>query len=258
MPQKSFLSNFFQKASNKMMRMAKKIEYSQLNLDVFQHIDSLTTIENLLEFHTPINICDIGANAGDWTHVLHQLNPHLTHVVLFEPQTKYQKTLQSLSMPGVTKKIYQCALGDREDILNIKGGSASASLLDATDTQSLYFPDSVKNETERVEIKVLDRIYERDNLPIPDLIKLDVQGFELNVLKGAISILSQCKYLVIELSFQEFYQEQPSLWEILKFLQELDYTIVGKGFEWRSLKNPAQILQMDAIFMNAKLINSQN
>jgi hypothetical protein len=104
-----------------------------------------------------------------------------------------------------------------------------------------------------VEIQLLDEIYAQDNLPTPDLIKLDVQGFELNVLKGGINTLRKTKYLVIELSFRQFYKNQPSIWEIFKFLQENNFIMIGKGFEWISPKQPSEILQMDAIFMNNNL-----
>jgi FkbM family methyltransferase len=210
----------------------------------------------LLKFIEPKYLCDIGANAGNWTYVLSQMSPTLEHVVFFEPQSQYQEKLQSLSLPGVSKVIYHCGLGEREDKLLIKGGTASASFLDS-EQQNKYFPNSIsqnQQDMEEVEIRILDAIYASDNLPIPDVIKLDVQGFELEVLKGSMNLLKKSKYLVIELSFRQFYREQPYLWEIIKLLEENKYIMVGKGFEWRYHENRSEILQMDAIFKNTDVM----
>jgi FkbM family methyltransferase len=177
-------------------------------------------------------------------------------VVFFEPQSQYQEKLQSLSLPGVSKVIYHCGLGEREDKLLIKGGTSSASFLDSEE-QNKYFPNSIsqnQQDMEEVEIRTLDAIYANDNLPIPDVIKLDVQGFELEVLKGSMNLLKKSKYLVIELSFRQFYREQPYLWEIIKLLEENKYIMVGKGFEWRYHENLSEILQMDAIFKNTDVM----
>ncbi|MBE9090125.1 FkbM family methyltransferase [Microcystis aeruginosa LEGE 11464] len=198
----------------------------------------------------------MGANAGNWTYVLSQMSPTLEHVVFFEPQSQYQEKLQSLSLPGVSKVIYHCGLGEKEDKLLIKGGTSSASFLDSEE-QNKYFPNSIsqnQQDMEEVEIRTLDAIYANDNLPIPDVIKLDVQGFELEVLKGSMNLLKKSKYLVIELSFRQFYREQPYLWEIIKLLEENKYIMVGKGFEWRYHENPSEILQMDAIFKNTDVM----
>lgn len=238
--------------SNKLLLLSKRIDYFGCESEIFKHIDCLETIDALLKLTQPRYICDIGANAGHWTYVLQQVNPRLEHVVLFEPQQKYQQDLQKLSLPGVKKIIYPCGLGAKKERLSLKGGTASASFLPA-DQQFDFFPNSLDNEAEEVEIRLLDEIYENESLPTPDLIKIDVQGFELSVLNGGRMTLRKSSYLVIELSLRQFYKDQPSLWQILKFLEDNHFVMVGRGFEWRSWTNPAEIVQFDAIFMNNKL-----
>jgi FkbM family methyltransferase len=242
----------FNRLSLECERISKKLEYSGCDENIFQYTDCFVTIDTLIKLTKPKYLCDIGANNGLWAYVLQQMNPNLEHIVFFEPQTQYQEKLQKLSFPNITKVIYPCGLGDQKEELAIKGGTASASFFDV-EQQTEYFPDSLSDKQESVEIHLLDEIYAQDNLPTPDLIKLDVQGFELNVLKGGINTLRKTKYLVIELSFRQFYKNQPSIWEIFKFLQENNFIMIGKGFEWRSPKQPSEILQMDAIFMNNNL-----
>lgn len=128
---------------------------------------------------------------------MRQLNAKLESVVMFEPQSKLIGHLKSRRLDGVKKVIYQCALGDREQQLTHMGGTASASLYETANNQLHYFPNSTNQESELVEVKVLDEVYKEDGLEYPDLIKMDVQGYELNILKGARNVLAHARYLVI-------------------------------------------------------------
>jgi FkbM family methyltransferase len=178
------------------------------------------------------------------------MNPNLRHVVLFEPQAKYQRQLCELSLPGVDKILYQCGLGERRQTLAIRGGTASASFLDS-DQQSDIFPGSFDGDKEElVEVYSLDSIYQRDQLPVPELVKLDVQGFELSVLQGGVELIRRVKYLVVELSFRPFYKGQPSAWQLLKFLDENNFVMVGQGYIATSWAHPKEMVQFDAIFRN--------
>ncbi|MBW4496550.1 MAG: FkbM family methyltransferase [Oscillatoria princeps RMCB-10] len=249
-----FIPELLKTISVKLRNLSIKSEFYYADPAIFGEPSCFETIYALTRLYKPQYLLDIGAHSGRWAYSLHQLNPELKHVVFFEPQTCLQKKLQSLSLPGVSKAIYKCGLGEREEVLTLKGGSPSASFLDASEIQNQCFPNSILDESEQVKIKILDKIYERDKLPYPDLIKLDVQGFELNVLKGGINILSKSKYLVIELSYRQFYKEQPALWEVLKFLQDNNYTLVARGHEFRSGQNYVELLQMDGIFINTALV----
>lgn len=249
------ISKGIEKLSQKLFTLSKRIEYFGLDSAIFKYRDCFETIDVLLKLYKPEYLCDVGANSGNWAYVLHQMNPNLQHVVFFEPQRKFYQQLQDISLPGVSTVIYPYGLGEKEETLTIEGGTSSASFLKSTDAQNFYFPNSLQSESESVEIKVLDKIYQNDGLPNPDLIKLDVQGFELNVLRGGINTVLKAKCLVVELSFRQFYRNQPSVWEVFKFLEENGYLMIAKGYEWKSVHNRAELLQMDGIFLNKRFIN---
>lgn len=232
----------------------EKRAYKDFDQSIFKYRDCFETVRVLTQFIKPKYLCDIGAYTGKWSYVMHKMNPELEHAVLFEPQKKFQEELRSLTLGDVKKIIYTCGLGDKEDLLSINGGTSSASILGGAALQTHYFPNSLREEKEEIEIKVLDKIYSEDRLPYPDVMKIDVQGYELNVLKGARHTLSKTKYLVIELSFREFYIGQPPLSEILQFLERNHFIMISHGFELRSSKSPLEILQMDGIFVNTKLV----
>jgi FkbM family methyltransferase len=236
-------------------RLKRWADHRQINAvddEIFKFEDCLATVRTINKFFKATRLCDIGAYKGHWSFVMHQLNPQMESVVMFEPQAKLIDHLQRRQLVGVKKKIYQCALGDREHQLFLMGGTASASLYEAANNQHRYFPGSTRQEGELVEVKVLDDVYRKDGLEYPDLIKMDVQGYELNVLRGGRNVLAHARYVVIELSLREFYKGQPPLWELLRFLDEEQYVMVDYGYELRSSTSPFELLQFDAVFTNKR------
>lgn len=232
--------------------LAERLLIGKVDKEIFNYSDCLTTVRKINSYYKASRLCDIGAYKGNWSFVMHQLNPDLESIVMFEPQELLIESLRKQKLKNVEKNIYHCALGNKNGQLTLKGGTSSASLYESSNNQNYYFPGSINQEAELVEVKVLDEIYETDGLDFPDLIKMDVQGYELNVLKGAVNVLNNARYLVIELGLREFYKGQPPIWELFKYLEDSQYMMIDHGFELRSPNSPHELLQFDAIFVNKR------
>jgi len=241
--------NLRKAASHWLHDWSLRLAEPRANPKVLQFRDCMETVRAMLALYRPTHLLDIGAHVGNWTWVLRELHPALASAVMIEPQAKRQATLQSLELPGVRKTVLHCALGAAAGASTLTGGTASASLLRPAREQTEFFPGSVRDEQERVEVRTLDALYADQHLPRPDLIKLDVQGGELAVLEGGRATLAGAQCLVVELSLRRFYEGQPPLWELLRFIEQAGFELVGRGFEWRSEKNPAELLQVDGIFL---------
>ena len=66
-----------------------------------------------------------------------------------------------------------------------------------------------------VEVKPLDFFLSSGRIPQPDLIKADVQGFELEVLKGAVQCLARVELLLIEVSYRQVYESAPLAHDVI-------------------------------------------
>jgi len=99
---------------------------------------------------------------------------------------------------------------------------------------------------ETVAIVPLDLLAVREKLPPPDLLKLDVQGYELEVLRGGEACLRHARAVLCEVSFKTSYSGQPLFADVVSFLNERGFTLHGLG---ESTALGAPLVQTDALFV---------
>jgi hypothetical protein len=92
--------------------------------------------------------------------------------------------------------------------------------LDAT----FLFNDSHKVNKRSI---TLDTVIKQKGFPLPDLIKMDVQGAELDVLKGASETLKYCKHLILELQHVEYNTGAPLKNEVVEYLKSLGFLLAN-------------------------------
>jgi FkbM family methyltransferase len=146
------------------------------------------------------------------------------------------------------------AIGDREGeiTINIAGNSQSSSVLQMLDAHVKAAPESAYCGSEIVKLSRLDTLAKKyinsDQQSI--FLKIDVQGFERQVLEGAAQILPLVKGIQVELSLVPLYRDQLLFEEMLETLRKLGYDLyaVIPGF---IDKETGRLLQMDGIFFKA-------
>jgi FkbM family methyltransferase len=208
------------------------------------HIDSLELLQ-LLEAKPPRVIYDIGACYGTWTVLVKSIFPD-ADVHAFEPLRELRDRFAqaTASLKNVTH--HQIALGATPGIATMELASFldASSLLRMTQVQTQEF-NAQPAGTAEVSIERLDDYVRQNKLTKPDLIKLDVQGYELEVLRGAEECLANASAVISEVSFAEFYKDQCLFEEIVSFLAARGYRTHAFG---ASTKIGGRILQTDALF----------
>lgn len=209
----------------KRLSKLKKTVASKLKLG---HIDSLELLE-LLQPEPPSVIYDIGANVGTWTLLAKSLFPH-SNIHAFEPLVIHFESFER-ELDGIPSiHLHKVALGAHPCTLNMQVTSFSdaSSLLEIAKPSYEVF-GLTKDREELVEVTLLDDYAIKNDLPLPDLMKLDIQGYELEALKGAINCLNHAKYLIIEVSFLEFYHGQPLYHDVMAFLNQYNFYLYALG-----------------------------
>ena len=183
-------------------------------------IDSLELLEMLKSENIEV-IYDVGANVGTW-FLLADAVLSARHIEAFEPIRQFYE-LYEKNLSGTTSaRLHKFALGTEKRQAVINFASDSSSLLELGTLQKEYFGTEKKSEL-TIDVVRLDDYAAELNLPKPDLIKLDIQGYELEALKGATVLLKTCRYIICEVSFVEFYVGQPLFHEIASFLAEHNF-----------------------------------
>jgi hypothetical protein len=102
------------------------------------------------------------------------------------------------------------------------------------------FPNTYKDRSELVFEDTLESALGPHEIFEPSLLKIDVQGYELEVLKGSLLSLSKFTYVYCECSYLPLYEGQPLASDIVKFMME-------QGFELDGVYNTCHTKQGDAI-----------
>ena len=114
--------------------------------------------------------------------------------------------------------------------------------------QSQLFPGTEEKEERKVTVRRLDTILCRDDIEQPALLKIDVQGFEKDVLEGCKTLLPCFSYVYVECSFVELYSGQALAHEIISFLSGFGFTLSGIYNPYYDRKGIA--IQGDFLFEN--------
>ena len=208
----------------------------------------LPTVDHLPMFRavSPDGILDVGANRGQFALACAAFLPDVP-VNSFEPILSeariYRKSLSSQSQV----KLHQFALGDRSGtaVIHLSARRDSSSLLPIGPGQTGIFPETAEVGTQEIPVKRLDELPEIWAPFRSLLLKIDVQGFELAVLKGAGAALGHCRYVYCECSEIELYSGQALASDIHLFLSE-------RGFRPVMKLNPTyakgELVQADHLF----------
>lgn len=194
-------------------------------------------------------ILDIGANEGQFIEKISMILPS-TYIYSFEPLKQPFEKLKNNTSRYSNITVFNFALGDveRESVINRNDYSPSSSLLELTDLHKKAFPITEKVTEEKIQVKILDSVAPNLNLKKKIFMKIDVQGYELNVLRGAERMLSDVDIILTETSFYELYKDQPLFGDVYKFLCDRGFKYFG-GFEQLNDERDGRILQADSIFI---------
>lgn len=194
-------------------------------------------------------VIDIGANYGQFALMINQIIPD-ADIYSFEPVYDSFKKLTENVKHIRNIKCFNFALGDsnNKSIIYHNEFSASSSLLKIGAVHIKAFPHTKNYFEEEIEVKTFDSLESQILFNPRVLMKIDVQGYELNVLCGAMALLEKVDIIIIETSFYELYEKQPLFNDIYNFLSKRGFFFYG-NLEQSIDKYDGKILQADSIFI---------
>ena len=170
----------------------------------------------------PKVIFDCGASVGYWSWEVAKLFPGCQLAAIEPNELIIPKTKELLNKMAVKPIIEQCAIGSENGtaFLNVwdnpetsMGGSSLKTHVQGDPAQKL-----------EVKLKKLDTISDEHNIQ-PDLIKLDLQGYELEALRGATQLLTSTEAFIIEFGCLPAYEERTTPYDLFSIMYDNDYCL---------------------------------
>ena len=197
-----------------------------------------------LDFRTVI---DGGANVGQFARAAPEIDPHAT-VISFEASPDVAETLRRNLSDRPQVRVIASALGSRDDTLEFFPNEYSliSSALPLHANHRSVLPNVRQLEAIRVPMVSLDTFLAAESLTPPVLLKLDIQGYELEALWGARQTLARTHFVLLEAAFKRLYEGEPLFDDVADFLRSVQFRFQRPiGFETDPL---GEIVQMDALF----------
>jgi FkbM family methyltransferase len=207
-----------------------------------------TSIVRNLEELKVTCVVDIGANVGQFGLDVRR-HGFQGQIISYEPVRKSFESLTHTMKQHQPWKAFQLGLGSAETArtINISGNSGlSSSILEMGSLHLENFPDSSTIAREVISISTIDQQLTVLGLqPQEIMLKLDVQGFEAEVLKGASQSLSKIPLCYLEVSITPLYEGEVSFLPILIELSKFGHEVIDvfRGIKARN----GQLLQLDIL-----------
>jgi FkbM family methyltransferase len=174
-------------------------------------------------------LIDAGANRGQFSLLVSALKPGC-RIHAFEPLTAAADTFAAVMADLPNVALHRVALGEAAGLMPMTVGTKS-------DTSSLrkfarvgeLFAEAIPAGESPVAVRRLDDLLSPADLIGPALLKIDVQGFEREVIAGATRLLPLIDLIYVEVSFVEMYHGQTLFPELNRYLESLGYEAARIG-----------------------------
>jgi FkbM family methyltransferase len=228
-----------------------EIRRTNASLEVFSLQKKLINIKNPIIF-------DVGASTGPVAANYKEIFPE-SLIYCFEPfPESYEILIKNIGKDPIIK-CYNIALSDKNGkaILNSNKNSATNSLLSFDEKGEEFWGKNLYDTIDTVEVETitLDDFTKNNGITKIDILKLDVQGGEFEILKGASEILSEQKVSLIysELIVCPTYEGQHKISEYFTLLDSFGYHFLDF---FNPIRRHNRLIQSDIIFLNNSLMKN--
>ena len=186
-------------------------------------VDPYVDIQKLLGGRTQSFFFDVGANTGQTVSKLRNIAPS-AEIHCFEPSIKAFQALKANTATDKAVTLNNIALGAVSETRQFFECGQHTDM-----SSFLMLPEGLKTSVVDVDMTSLDNYCKDNGIVSIDLLKMDVQGFELDVLSGADSMISNngVKLILTEFMFRKIYKEAPGMTTLYDALEDKGYRLIS-------------------------------
>jgi FkbM family methyltransferase len=195
-------------------------------------------------------LLDVGANEGQYAVRMRRAG-YTGRIVSFEPLSAAFAVLERRAAADPAWEARRLALSDADGIaeIHVAGNSTSSSLLDMGERHLASAPESAYVAAESVPAARLDSLW-AELRSDRTFLKLDVQGFEMHVLRGAEAALSDLRGVQAELALASLYEGDSPWRTVVDHLADHGFELAGVEPGFGDPKS-GRMLQFDGVFLRS-------
>jgi FkbM family methyltransferase len=211
-------------------------------------------LKELFSLHKIDCVLDVGANTGQYRDLLRDKVGYQGEILSFEPVSHISIALSKRAKSDPHWKVFPFALGSAAGSAQInvtKAPSRNSLLAPRTDMVEGFWSVDAVTHLETVTIHTVDDFLSRHGIDCASrsvYLKLDTQGFDLEVVKGAASSLKHIHALQLEASMRPIYHGMPGYQEAIAFMNNSGYEVTGL-FKIAS-DEKLRIVEFDCVMVN--------
>jgi len=202
-------------------------------------------------------IIDGGANIGQFARASVEFFPE-AEVISFEPLPEAVAQFRKNLADRARVRIIPAALGAADGVLTFypNAWSQSSSALPVTETVQKEYPFTHQLAPIEVPVVRLDMFLSKETLAPPVLLKLDLQGYEIEALKGTTGILPRLDYILLEVATHPMYEGQPVFSDVRRHLADAGFEFLQ--FLEGGTQLPSGRSEGDAVFVRHDVASHRN
>lgn len=167
--------------------------------------------------YNPVYVIDVGAYIGEWTLRTKAVFPGATFLMI-EPQYSKLAILNKIVTENANTLFANALVG--------KETKSKAAFYEMETGSSIYEELTSHDRTVRFhDMTTLDQLVARYNLEDEIFLKLDVQGAEIDILKGAKNALENISFILLEASLLDYNNGAPLLAEVMRYMDEIGFVL---------------------------------
>ena len=188
-------------------------------------------------------IFDIGAYRGEWSKLLDETSLKNKQFYLFEANEENRPFLEKLGY-----KFFFNVLSDRKKEVNFFSNISTGDSYLVEQTS--FYQNDVKPILRKAI--TLDELVEKEKLPLPNFLKIDTQGSELDILKGSKKSISTCSLIYLECPIIEYNLNAPNLNQYIEYLNSINFVPLDVC---EIHKMDKILIQIDILFIKKDILN---
>jgi FkbM family methyltransferase len=174
-------------------------------------------------------------------------------VIPIEPDPRVVDMLRANLPAEVRENVLVTAVGNTigTAVFHVNRDPQVSSLLQLGPDRLESFPGSTVVEEITVPVTTLDALFADRTLPVPILLKIDVQGFEDRVITGGPMFLSRIDWVLMEVSFSKLYEGERDFASILELMESRGFRF-ARPVNFHVSPRTGEIIEMDALFFRGR------